>query len=948
MKDGVLQAMDETVIAIQKKMPELYDAFKQSSLHPGNLLYQNGLSGAMNDFSDAMDDAIVIPGKTGLKRAGSSRNATKAEIAGAKQGNADAQKNLKAPYGILSSWYQNAVDDALDGAGGGTTKSKASKTGKSLADTLASAFSDKLKANKTEMSNTTGEYALWEVTGGDTATVEELITKKTESLTKEIELQTERVAIAKEQYDTLLAKVGANNSKTKDAYGTLLSEQKTLAELQRSKQDSILKVIQERYETDAKTAEDEYELWSAMYEDSAEVTEKSNKKVDYINRKIKNQAEILLATEKDYIAIKNEFGEASQKTQAAYQQYLEAQTEQQKLINELNQAQLDAYDSKVSYLEKQEKLVTNRQNMLAKLYGDGDLAGREDAYKAAVEQYGADSAQARKAATQGTMTAIIGVGTALDSMSYSLKKVTNKQLKYDEAVKKFGKNSETALDALADLQSEQYNFVGFAENLADAFELDDSGKRMMMQLGYSISKNWRPIQEGFNSVWAQVEKSAPEMASKLSRAFGVATQDGVTNVITDLIGTITALVSGDWGGAVTGGITTVLDFMGTEFGRLLMSKGMNALLGLPKAFSALAQGGGTLKVMGQVVKVTGATKNLGSILGNMSGLLGSATGGTGLLGEALGGLGSIGEMITGSGGLLGGLGELGGTLVSVLGSIGPEGWLIGAAIAGGGLLIANWDKIGDFFSGFFDWLGNAFSHLWDWISNGFKGLVDVGGNLISGLWQGITGAAGAVWNGICDFGSSIVNGFCDFFGIHSPSRVMAGIGEYLSLGLAQGITDETGSVVQGVQDVSDTALSTMMDLAQRVGDIASDDFEYEPSIQPVVDMSDVQNGVDWLNDTLFQNGTVALNAERTAGLAANVVRRAEVTKAQQEEANKADQKANPNADIVSSVEALGEHIDSIARAVANMKVQMNGRKLVGEIINDVDEGLGKINRRNNR
>lgn len=943
MKDGVLQAMDETVIAIQKKMPELYDAFKQSSLHPGNLLYQNGLSGAMNDFSDAMDDTIVIPGKTGMKRAGSSRNATKAEIAGAKQGNADAQKNLKNPYGILSSWYQNAVDDALDGAGGGTTKSKASKAGKSLADTLASAFSDKLKANKTEMSNATGEYALWEVTGGDTATVEELITKKTESLTREIELQTKRVAIAKEQYDTLLAKVGANNSKTKDAYGTLLSEQKTLAELQRSKQDSILKVIQERYETDAKTAEDEYELWSALYEDSAEVTEKSNKKIDYINRKIKNQAEILLATEKDYITIKNEFGEASQKTQAAYQQYLEAQTEQQKLINELNQAQLDAYDSKVSYLEKQEKLVTNRQNMLAKLYGDGDLAGREDAYKAAVEQYGADSVQARKAATQGTMTAIIGVGTALDSMSYSLKKVTNKQLKYDEAVKKFGKNSETALDALADLQSEQYNFVGFAENLADAFELDDSGKRMMMQLGYSISKNWRPIQEGFNSIWAQVQKSAPEMASKLSRAFGVATKDGVTEVITDLFGTITALVNGDWGGVVTGGITTVLDFMGSEFGQTMMNLGKTML-----TFNKLAQGGGTLKVMGQVVKVTGATKNLGSILGNMSGLLGSATGGTGLLGEALGGLGSIGEMITGSGGLLGGLGELGGTLVSVLGSIGPEGWLIGAAIAGGGLLIANWDKIGDFFSGFFDWLGNAFSNLWDWISNGFKGLVDVGGNLVSGLWQGITGAAGAVWNGICDFGSSIVNGFCDFFGIHSPSRVMAGIGEYLSLGLAQGITDETDSVVQGVQDVSDTALSTMMDLAQRVGDIASDDFEYEPSIQPVVDMSDVQNGVDWLNDTLFQNGTVALNAERTAGLAANVVRRAEVTKAQQEELNKADQKANPNADIVSSVEALGEHIDSIARAVANMKVQMNGRKLVGEIINDVDEGLGKINRRNNR
>ena len=939
VKDGMTTALDEATIAVQNSMVGLYNAMKMDSLHLGNPVYQHGLKGAQNAAKQAAQDTVPIPSNSGIKKPGNKTPSTVEEIKNA----VDSTWGKMNPFGALTDYYQSAVDDALDGAGGGTTKSKASKAGKSLADTLASAFSDKLKANKTEMSNATGEYALWEVTGGDTATVEELITKKTESLTREIELQTKRVGIAKEQYDTLLAKVGANNSKTKDAYGTLLSEQKTLAELQRSKQDSILKVIQERYETDAKTAEDEYELWSALYEDSAEVTEKSNKKIDYINRKIKNQAEILLATEKDYIAIKNEFGEASQKTQAAYQQYLEAQTEQQKLINELNQAQLDAYDSKVSYLEKQEKLVTNRQNMLAKLYGDGDLAGREDAYKAAVEQYGADSVQARKAATQGTMTAIIGVGTALDSMSYSLKKVTNKQLKYDEAVKKFGKNSETALDALADLQSEQYNFVGFAENLADAFELDDSGKRMMMQLGYSISKNWRPIQEGFNSVWAQVQKSAPEMASKLSRAFGVATQDGVTEVITDLFGTITALVSGDWGGAVTGGITTVLDFMGSEFGQTMMNLGKTML-----TFNKLAQGGGTLKVLGQVVKVTGATKNLGSILDNMGGLLGSATGGTGLLGEALGGLGSIGEMITGSGGLLGGLGELGGTLMSVLGSIGPEGWLIGAAIAGGGLLIANWDKIGDFFSGFFDWLGNAFSHLWDWISNGFKGLVDVGGNLISGLWQGITGAAGAVWNGICDFGSSIVNGFCDFFGIHSPSRVMAGIGECLSLDLAQGITDETGSVVQGVQDVSDTALSTMMNLAQRVGDIASDDFEYEPSIQPVVDMSDIQNGVDWLNDTLFQNGTVALNAERTAGLAANVVRRAEVSKAQQEEATKADQKANPNADIVSSVEALGEHIDSIARAVASMKVQMNGRKLVGEIINDVDEGLGKINRRNNR
>ena len=283
LKEGMAKALDEATALVQTKMTGLYAAYKGETLHLGNPVYQHGLKGARNAAKQAAQDNVPIPSNGGIKKSGNKTPSTVEEIKNAVE---SVWGNLN-PFGALTDYYQNTVDDALDGAGANATKSKASKTGKTLADTLASAFSDRLKANKTEMSNATGEYALWEVTGGDTATVEELITKKTESLTKEIELQTDRVAIAKEQYDTLLSKVGSNNSKTKDAYGTLLSEQKTLAELQRSKQDSILKVIQERYETDAKTAEDEYELWSALHEDSAEVTEKSNKKIDYINRKIK-------------------------------------------------------------------------------------------------------------------------------------------------------------------------------------------------------------------------------------------------------------------------------------------------------------------------------------------------------------------------------------------------------------------------------------------------------------------------------------------------------------------------------------------------------------------------------------------------------------------------------------------------------------------------------------
>jgi hypothetical protein len=216
IKEGMAKALDEATALVQTKITGLYAAYKGETLHLGNPVYQHGLKGAQNAAKQAAQDTVPIPSNSGIKKPGNKTPSTVEEIKNA----VDSTWGKLNPFGALTDYYQNAVDDALDGAGGGTTKSKASKAGKSLADTLASAFSDKLKANKTEMSNATGEYALWEVTGGDTATVEELITKKTESLTREIELQTKRVAIAKEQYDTLLAKVGANNSKTKDAYGT--------------------------------------------------------------------------------------------------------------------------------------------------------------------------------------------------------------------------------------------------------------------------------------------------------------------------------------------------------------------------------------------------------------------------------------------------------------------------------------------------------------------------------------------------------------------------------------------------------------------------------------------------------------------------------------------------------------------------------------------------------
>lgn len=311
-----------------------------------------------------------------------------------------------------------------------------------------------------------------------------------------------------------------------------------------------------------------------MYEDTATVAERSNRQMMQINKKIDAQAKVVTAAEEEYTKLKEEFGEQSQQTQVAYRKYLEEQKEQQELINELEKAQLTQFANQITRYEKEAKIVSNRQRMLEKLYDDGSLSERESAYEQAVEKYGEGSKEARRAAMQGTMSSLMGVGAAMRNMSTSLKKLTEYQKTYDFYVAQGKKDSEEALDALAELQDEQYNFVGFAESLASAFDMSENGKQAMMQLGYTISKNWKPIYNGFNQVWKKIN---PAFAESLTNLIGLYSREGASETMAATMNAVVSAMRGDWGSAVASGLTAVLDIVGTDFGRTLSEAIGNAL-----------------------------------------------------------------------------------------------------------------------------------------------------------------------------------------------------------------------------------------------------------------------------------------------------------------------------------------------------------------------------------
>lgn len=819
----------------------------------------------------------------------------------------DAGKNLLAVKDTVlggdMSWFEDLYKNPTETPtiptpatgkkpkGGGTAKST-----KTEADKLVDEYTKKLKANKAKMDAADKEYALWELTEGDTSSVEALVEKKTDSLTQAIADQTDRVAIAKEQYDKILAEKSSTDTQKSDAYATYLDEEKTLAELKGKKQATLFQVIKDRYDDEASTATDEYELWASLYEDTATVEEKSNKKIENLNKKIGIQAKVVTAAEEEYTKLKAEFGEESLKTQEAYRQWLEEQKEQQDLINDMNQAQLDAFDDALAMLEKQEKIITNRQNVLKKIYNDGDLSQREEVYKAAVKQYGADSKEARLASTQGTMTAILGVGTALDSMAYSVKKLTNKQNKYNEAVKQSGKDSEAALDALAEWQGEQYNFVGFAEDLATAFDLDDSGKRMTMQLGYAIARNWKPIQKGFQDVWQKVQTKFPQAAQNMANAFGLVVREGATEVITDVYSMITAAVGGDWGQALTSGIAAVLDFMGSDFGKTVLDTVGPMLATAGKKLS------GTLATtLGGVVSEGGLLTTIGTKLAGLAATIG------------------------GEGGILA---TVGAKLAALAASLGPHGLLIAAVVAAGAvvitLLVKNWDKVKNFFGRALDWLRNLFSKF-----------VEVGKNLVKGLWEGITGAAKAVGDGIRNLCTGLVNGVKSFFGIHSPSTVMAQLGEYMSLGFANGIADSGNAVDRSMNDVMHSALRAAQMSADMILSCFDEDADFSPTITPVVDLEGVRNSANWMQSAFADpDGTLNARFEQPTQLMRSFAKRREIQNGETTAAA-----ANGNDDVVAAIESLGSRVDAVSEAVRNMKLSIDRRKLVGEIIEDVDTKL---------
>ena len=99
--------------------------------------------------------------------------------------------------------------------------------------------------------------------------------------------------------------------------------------------------------------------------------------------------------------------------------------------------------------------------------------------------------------------------------------------------------------------------------------------------------------------------------------------------------------------------------------------------------------------------------------------------------------------------------------------------------------------------------------LFNGIMNLGHNLWNIGADIVSGIWNGIVDNFDVFYENVKGFFSGIIDGVKNILGIHSPSRVFAGIGENMALGLGEGWGDEFGNIKKDIQNGMNFGVATV-------------------------------------------------------------------------------------------------------------------------------------------
>ena len=143
--------------------------------------------------------------------------------------------------------------------------------------------------------------------------------------------------------------------------------------------------------------------------------------------------------------------------------------------------------------------------------------------------------------------------------------------------------------------------------------------------------------------------------------------------------------------------------------------------------------------------------------------------------------------------------------------------------------------------------------------------VSAGRNMIQGLINGIKSAAASVASAARSVVQGAINAAKRALKIHSPSRVFIEIGKYTGEGFVVGMDKTARAVALSAEDMAKGAIDNVRNSVSKIAEAVNTNIDAQPTIRPVLDLSNVASGARTLNGMLD-------NSQLSANLSGDISR----------------------------------------------------------------------------
>jgi hypothetical protein len=166
----------------------------------------------------------------------------------------------------------------------------------------------------------------------------------------------------------------------------------------------------------------------------------------------------------------------------------------------------------------------------------------------------------------------------------------------------------------------------------------------------------------------------------------------------------------------------------------------------------------------------------------------------------------------------------------------------------------------------------------------------------------------------------------------SPSHVFEKIGLFTVLGFANGIINNVSYATAATEEAGTAAILSMRETIRNASLAAIDGID-SPRITPVLDLSNVTDGIDTMNGMFDTTHAYKLAMVASAEAKASNERRAT--------AYYQNGSAYDDTNAIGAINSLNAEVSTLKDAINGMQVVIDGRALVGQIATPMDKALGK-------